>query len=68
MVCEDTYSNKSWCVVGQNLYMLKECNQMEHEMCSYLEWIFHMKAAELEAFMERVRKEYGKDFQTCPHK
>ncbi|KAG8843605.1 hypothetical protein FRB91_003248 [Serendipita sp. 411] len=59
VVCDDTYSNKSWCIVGQNLYTLKEVNQMEREMCSYLEWILHVEAAELEAFTQRVKKEYG---------
>jgi Cyclin, N-terminal domain len=49
MVCNDAYLNKSWCIVGQNLYTLKEVNQMEREMCSYLEWILHVEAAELEA-------------------
>jgi hypothetical protein len=59
VVCEDTYSNKSWCIVGQNLYTLKEVNQMEREMCSYLEWILHVGAAELETFTECVRKEWS---------
>lgn len=39
VICDDTYSNKSWCIVSQNLYTLKEINQMECKMCSYLEWI-----------------------------
>jgi hypothetical protein len=33
-----TYSNKSWCIVGQGMFALWEINQMECEMCSYLEW------------------------------
>jgi hypothetical protein len=48
------------------LYTLKEVNQMEREMCSYLEWILHVEAAELEAFSQRVRKEYGKDCPAVP--
>lgn len=66
VVCDDTYSNKSWCIVGQNLYTLKEVNQMEREMCSYLEWILHVEATELETFSQRVRKEYGKDCPAVP--
>ncbi|TDL13832.1 hypothetical protein BD410DRAFT_734809, partial [Rickenella mellea] len=31
VVCDDTYSNKSWAVVGQGLVALRE-------MCAYLEW------------------------------
>jgi hypothetical protein len=38
MVCDDTYSNQSWCIVGQKMFALKEMNQMEREMCSYLDW------------------------------
>jgi len=66
VICDDTYSNKSWCIVGQNLYTLKEVNQMEREMCSYLEWILHVEAAELEAFTQRVKKEYGADCPAVP--
>ncbi|CAG7854827.1 SubName: Full=Uncharacterized protein {ECO:0000313/EMBL:CCA68718.1} [Serendipita indica DSM 11827] len=66
VICDDTYSNKSWCIVGQNLYTLKEVNQMEREMCSYLEWILHVEAAELEAFTQRVKKEYGPECGPVP--
>ena len=38
IICDDTYSNKSWCIVGQGMFALREINQMEREMCSYLEW------------------------------
>jgi hypothetical protein len=48
------------------LYTLKEVNQMEREMCSYLEWILHVEAAELEAFSQHVRKECGKDCPAVP--
>jgi hypothetical protein len=66
VICDDTYSNKSWCIVGQNLYTLKEVNQMEREMCSYLEWLLHVEAPELEAFTQRVKKEYGPDCGPVP--
>jgi len=38
IICDDTYSNKSWCIVGQGMFALWEINQMEQEICSYLEW------------------------------
>jgi len=38
IICNDTYSNKSWCIVGQGMFALWKINQMEWEMCSYLEW------------------------------
>jgi hypothetical protein len=28
MICDDTYSNKSWCIMGQ-VFVLREINQME---------------------------------------
>jgi hypothetical protein len=39
-MCDDTYSNKykSWSVVDQGMFNLPEINQMEREMCNYLEW------------------------------
>ncbi|KZV92784.1 cyclin-like protein, partial [Exidia glandulosa HHB12029] len=57
VVCDDTYSNKSWCVVGQGMFSLKEINQMEREMCSYLEWKLNFHPAELAEFEAKVRKE-----------
>jgi hypothetical protein len=43
VICDDTYSNKSWCIVGQGLFTLKE-NQMARETCSYLEWVQDVNA------------------------
>jgi Cyclin, N-terminal domain len=52
VICDDTYSNESWCIVGPNLYTLKGVNQMEHEMCSYLQWLLHIEAPKLDAFTQ----------------
>ncbi|KIO13908.1 hypothetical protein M404DRAFT_449953 [Pisolithus tinctorius Marx 270] len=38
VICDDTYSNKSWGIVAQGMFQLREINQMEREMCQYLEW------------------------------
>ena len=38
VMCDDTYSNKSWSIVAQGMFTLCEINQMEREMCGYLEW------------------------------
>ena len=37
IICDDTYSNESWCIVDQGIFALRETNEMEREMCSYLE-------------------------------
>jgi hypothetical protein len=39
---------------------------MELEMCSYLEWLLHIEAPELESFTQRVKKEYGPDCDPNP--
>ena len=38
VICDDTYSNNSWGIVGQGMFQLQEANQMEREMCQYLDW------------------------------
>jgi hypothetical protein len=59
VICDDTYSNKSWCVVGQGMFSLREINQMEREMCSYLEWILNVKPEELAEFEADVKRDYA---------
>ncbi|KDQ57145.1 hypothetical protein JAAARDRAFT_178726 [Jaapia argillacea MUCL 33604] len=58
VICDDTYSNKSWTIVGQNLYQLREINQMEREMCSYLEWELNIEPAILAKFEGKVKKDF----------
>lgn len=36
VICNDTYPNKSWSIVGQGVFWLHKINQMEHVMCQYL--------------------------------
>ncbi|KDQ17827.1 hypothetical protein BOTBODRAFT_29134 [Botryobasidium botryosum FD-172 SS1] len=50
IICDDTYSNKSWCVVVQGMFSLREINQMEREMRVYLEWVLTVPKEELEVF------------------
>ncbi|KAJ9099940.1 hypothetical protein QFC21_003946 [Naganishia friedmannii] len=59
MVCDDTYSNQSWCVVGQKMFALKEMNQMEREMCGYLDWQLNAAAEEVEDFESKISKEHS---------
>ncbi|KAI0051640.1 hypothetical protein FA95DRAFT_1460400, partial [Auriscalpium vulgare] len=48
--CDNAYRNKSWCIVGQGMFQLREINQMEREMCSYLEWELNIDPATLHSF------------------
>ncbi|KAA1084393.1 hypothetical protein PGT21_026499 [Puccinia graminis f. sp. tritici] len=36
MSMDDTYSNKSWVIVGQNMFSLSEVNRMERELFGFL--------------------------------
>ena len=59
IICDDTYSNQSWGIVAQKMFALKEINQMEREMCGYLEWNLNVAGPELESFEKKVRVEHG---------
>lgn len=64
VVCDDTYSNKSWAVVGQGMFALCVINQMEREMCAYLEWHLNILVGDLKAFEKDVCRVYS---QPPPH-
>jgi hypothetical protein len=55
VICDDTYSNKSWSIVGQGMFALREVNQMEREMCAYLDWELNVEPACLAEFERSVR-------------
>ncbi|PFH52124.1 hypothetical protein AMATHDRAFT_2374 [Amanita thiersii Skay4041] len=59
VICDDTYSNKSWAIVAQNLFTLREINQMEREMCSYLDWELTVDSETLQRFERAVRKDFS---------
>ncbi|GAA6040387.1 hypothetical protein JCM8097_007590 [Rhodosporidiobolus ruineniae] len=55
---DDTYSNKSWQVVGQGLFELREVNQMERELFAFLGWNVVVRDEELEAWVQEVVAPY----------
>ncbi|KAI0037559.1 hypothetical protein FA95DRAFT_1462545, partial [Auriscalpium vulgare] len=59
IICDDTYSNKSWCMVGQGMFALREINQMEREMCSYPEWQLNADPTTLHDFEIQVRRDFA---------
>jgi hypothetical protein len=59
VICDDTYSNKSWSIVGQGMFQLREINQMEREMCQYLDWELNVEPSTLKEFEEMVRKDFA---------
>jgi len=66
VICDDTYSNKSWGIVAQGMFSLREINQMEREMCSYLEWELTVDNPILENFERAVRNDFATDQKTYP--
>jgi len=59
VICDDTYSNKSWGIVAQGMFSLREVNQMEREMCGYLEWELNVDNAMMTMFEQRLRKDFA---------
>ncbi|KAI6007711.1 hypothetical protein F5J12DRAFT_905565 [Pisolithus orientalis] len=58
VICDDTYSNKSWGIVAQGMFQLREINQMEREMCQYLEWELNVDPSTLCEFETMVRRDF----------
>ena len=59
VMCDDTYSNKSWSIVAQGMFTLREINQMEHKMCGYLEWELNVDTKTLKSFEMMVKKDFN---------
>lgn len=56
--CDDMYSTRSWCIVGQNMFQPGEMNQMERELCAHLEYNLHVtqnQLAVLESYLRTQR-------------
>ncbi|KAH6913938.1 alternative cyclin Pcl12 [Coprinopsis sp. MPI-PUGE-AT-0042] len=66
VICDDTYSNKSWGIVAQGMFSLREINQMEREMCSYLDWELTVDGPMLGSFETAVRADFAQDKKTYP--
>lgn len=63
---DDTYSNRSWQVVGQGLFELREVNQMERELFAFLGWNVVVRDEELIAWVDDVVGEYISLTQPTP--
>lgn len=58
VICDDTYSNRSWSIVAQGMFSLREINQMEREMCGYLEWELTVDNTMLTTFEAKLRDDF----------
>ena len=54
MAMDDTYSNKSWAIVGGGCFALREVNQMERELFAFLGCNVHVGADDVLAFQARL--------------
>ena len=59
VICDDTYLNKLWSIVGQGMFPLREINQMEQDMCQYLDWELNFDPSTLKEFKDMVRKDFA---------
>ncbi|CAK5281666.1 unnamed protein product [Mycena citricolor] len=59
VICDDTYSNKSWSIVAQGMFTLREINQMEREMCNYLDWELTVDEPILSQFQNLVQTDFA---------
>jgi hypothetical protein len=66
VMCDDTYSNKSWSVVAQGMFNLREINQMEREMCNYLEWELTAANPMLSSFETAVKRDFREQKPAYP--
>ncbi|TEB16910.1 cyclin-like protein, partial [Coprinellus micaceus] len=67
VICDDTYSNKSWGIVAQGMFSLREINQMEREMCNYLDWELTVDNPILSNFEKLVTKDFSQDRSSFPN-
>ncbi|KAF6756130.1 hypothetical protein DFP72DRAFT_754464, partial [Ephemerocybe angulata] len=56
---DETYANSSWAVVTRGFFTLREINQMEREMCRFLEWELTIDGPRLAAFERAVVAEFS---------
>jgi hypothetical protein len=54
VIYDETYSNYSWSIVAQKMFGLQEINQMEREMCAYLQWNLNIQGDELFDFAAHI--------------
>ncbi|KAJ7163425.1 hypothetical protein C8R43DRAFT_1171322 [Mycena crocata] len=58
IICDDSYSNKSWSLVAQGMFTLSQINQMEREMCNYLDWELTVDNPILGKFEAMVQRDF----------
>ncbi|KAF6742976.1 hypothetical protein DFP72DRAFT_994123 [Ephemerocybe angulata] len=58
---DDSYENESWVTLSIRMFPLAEINQMEQEMCSFLEWDLRVDGEMLRSFEAALNEKFGID-------
>ena len=66
-MCDDKHSNKTWSKVTLPVFDLSEINQMEREICNYLDWNLTISNPMLSNFMTAVKRDFCEDKQSYPY-
>lgn len=61
IVCDDTYSNRIWVMIGlwQGMFQWREIYGMERDMFGFLQWNMHVVPEDLRSFEREVREIYS---------
>ncbi|KAJ7148161.1 hypothetical protein C8R43DRAFT_889196, partial [Mycena crocata] len=63
---ETTYSNRFWKLATQNVFSLRELNQMERALCYHLDWDFVVTSDILDDFRQAILCDFSRDSATYP--
>ncbi|KAL0957726.1 hypothetical protein HGRIS_001506 [Hohenbuehelia grisea] len=61
VICEHSYRSEAWCIAAQGMYSVKEINQMELEMCRYLDWELTVDDPILSNFEATIKCDFAGD-------
>ena len=59
VISDNKHSNKTWSIIGQGVFELWDINNMELEMCQYLDWELNFEPRFLKEFEDMVRKTFA---------
>ncbi|KJA13190.1 hypothetical protein HYPSUDRAFT_108914, partial [Hypholoma sublateritium FD-334 SS-4] len=66
VMCDYTYSAESWCIVAQGIFTAHQLNQMEREICKYLDWEITVSSLILSSFEKKIRANFWEMQSTYP--
>ncbi|KAJ7019519.1 hypothetical protein C8F04DRAFT_975529, partial [Mycena alexandri] len=60
-LCDEAYHNKAWRKIARNVYALTEINQLERDLCRYLEWDITIDSATIYNFAALLNRDFAPD-------